>query len=147
LSDKPQSLKNHARYDPMFHYAIIWIVILNFFFAVMYFIGHHSTQSEALIQGWLIVLALGLVLMALKSRLYSLKVQDRIIRLEEQVRLRTLGAPEATISKLNIDQLIALRFASDDEVVGLAARAVTDNMTRQQIKESITNWRTDNWRV
>jgi hypothetical protein len=82
-------------------------------------------------------------------RQYPLKVQDRVIRLEERLRLQALAPAEwhAQIYRLNEDQLVGLRFAGDDEVVGLAKMALEENLTRKQIKQRIRNWRADDWRV
>jgi len=82
-------------------------------------------------------------------RLYPLKVQDRVIRLEERLRLQSLAPEEwhAQIYRLTEDQLIGLRFAGDDEVVELAKEALEGNLSRKQIKERIKNWRADDWRV
>jgi Family of unknown function (DUF6526) len=76
-------------------------------------------------------------------------VQDRVIRLEERLRLQALAPPawHAQIYRLSEDQLIALRFAADDEVVELAQQALEHNLSRKQIKERIKNWRPDDWRV
>jgi hypothetical protein len=76
-------------------------------------------------------------------------VQDRVIRLEERLRLQALAPSEwhAQIYRLNEDQLIGLRFASDDEVVDLAKQALEESLTRKQIKERIKIWRTDDWRI
>jgi hypothetical protein len=84
-----------------------------------------------------------------RIRVYAIKVQDRIIRLEERLRLQSLAPSEwhSQIYKLSEDQLIGLRFASDDEVVELAKQALEQNLTRKQIKERIRSWRADNWRV
>jgi hypothetical protein len=81
--------------------------------------------------------------------MYPLKVQDRLIRLEERLRLQALASPEwhAQIYRLTEDQLIGLRFASDDEVVGLAKHALEENLTRKQIKERIRTWRADYSRI
>jgi hypothetical protein len=82
-------------------------------------------------------------------RMYSAKVQDRVIRLEERLRLQSLAQQEwhAQIYKLTEDQLIGLRFAPDDEVVDLAKQALEQSLTRKQIKERIKSWRADNWRI
>ena len=84
-----------------------------------------------------------------KLRLYPLKVQDRVIRLEERLRLQALAPSEwhTQIYRLTEDQLIGLRFAADDEVVALAKQALEENLNRKQIKERIKNWRADYWRV
>jgi hypothetical protein len=84
-----------------------------------------------------------------KLRTYPLKVQDRVIRLEERIRLQALAPSEwhTQIYRLTEDQLIGLRFAADDEVVELAKQALEHNLNRKQIKERIKEWRPDNWRV
>jgi hypothetical protein len=89
------------------------------------------------------------ILALLKMRLYPLKVQDRVIRLEERMRLQALAPAEwhTQIYRLSEDQLIGLRFAADDEVVELAKQALEHNLTRMQIKERIKDWRGDYWRV
>jgi hypothetical protein len=139
-----QSLKNHARFDPPYHFVLALIVLANLILAIVHAVRHFGFHSA-----WLLILSLGLVILVLKLRSYPLKVQDRVIRLEERLRLQALAPAQwhAQISRLNEGQLIALRFAGDDEVVGLAKMALEENLTRKQIKERIRNWRPDNWRV
>jgi hypothetical protein len=144
MSKTSQGLKNHARLDPPYHFVLAAIVIANLVIAIVHVFRHFGFHSV-----WLLVLSLGLVILLLKIRSYPLKVQDRVIRLEERLRLQALAPAEwhAQIYRLNEDQLIALRFAGDDEVVGLAKMALEQNLTRKQIKERIRNWRADDWRV
>jgi hypothetical protein len=94
-------------------------------------------------------LSLVAIVPLLKIRSYPLKVQDRVIRLEERLRLQALAPQEwhSQIYRLREDQLIGLRFAADDEVVELAKQALEQNLDRKQIKERIRSWRPDNWRV
>jgi hypothetical protein len=89
------------------------------------------------------------LLMAGLSRGYALKNQDRLIRLEEQLRLADLLDEEqlALIDTLTVDQYVGLRFAADTEVAALAQRAVAENLNRKQIKQAITTWRPDNQRI
>jgi hypothetical protein len=96
-----------------------------------------------------VVLSVAAILALLKMRQYPMKVQDRVIRLEERLRLQTLAPSEwhTQMNRLSEDQLIGLRFASDEEVVELAKQALEHNLTRKQIKERIKDWRADYWRV
>jgi hypothetical protein len=139
-----QSLKNHARFDPAFHFLLFAVYLLNLVYA-----GFHLYRQPSLSSGWYLVLSLLAIVPILKLRPYPLKVQDRVIRLEERLRLQTLAPDEwrTRLYRLNENQLIALRFAADDEVVELARQALEQNLTRKQIKERIRNWRPDDWRV
>jgi hypothetical protein len=141
---RSQSFKNHARLDPSFHIVLTLIIGLNLIYSVVHLVRHFSRQSA-----WFVVLSAGAVIVLLKLRTYPLKVQDRVIRLEERLRLQSLAPPEwhTQIYRLSEDQLIALRFAGDDEVVALARQALEENLSRKQIKERIRNWRADEWRV
>jgi hypothetical protein len=106
---------------------------------------HRPTLASTL----LLILSIGFVMIAAKTRGYSLRVQDRVIRLEERLRLAMLmpEAGRARIGELTESQLIALRFASDDELPGLAMRALNEGLTSKQIKSSIQSWRGDYFRV
>ena len=140
----PQSLANHTRFDPLFHFFLLPLGLVAIVLSVIHII-HHPSMGSAL----LVVLAVGFFTIAGKARGYSLKVQDRIIRLEERLRLAML-MPEAgrsRIGELTESQLIALRFASDAELPGLAMRALNEGLTSKQIKSSIESWRADYFRV
>ena len=141
---KPQSLKNHARLDPSYHFLLLAVYVANLVYA-----GFHLYRQPSLSSGWYLVLSLIVIVPLVKLRTYPLKVQDRVIRLEERLRLQALAPQEwhAQIYRLNEDQLIALRFAADDEVVELAKQALEQNLNRKQIKERIRSWRADDWRV
>jgi hypothetical protein len=141
---KPQSLKNHARFDPLYHFFIVGVYLLNLVYA-----SFHLYRQPSLSSGWYLVLSIVVIVPIVKLRTYPLKVQDRVIRLEERLRLQELAPQEwhAQIYRLNEGQLVALRFAGDDEVVELAKQALEHNLDRKQIKERIRSWRTDDWRV
>ena len=140
----PQSLKNHARLDPPYHFVLTAVLAVNLFIVLCFTWKNLNYFTE-----WLVVLSIAVFIPLLKLRSYPLKVQDRVIRLEERLRLQALAPAEwhAQIYRLSEDQLIALRFASDDEVVELAKQALEENLTRKQIKERIKSWRPDNWRI
>ncbi|MGB6688661.1 MAG: DUF6526 family protein [Terracidiphilus sp.] len=137
-------MKNHGRLDPPYHIVTFAVLIVNLVLAIAFAIKHLNLYSA-----WLVILSVAVFIPFFKLRTYPLKVQDRVIRLEERLRLQVLAPSEwhTQIYRLAEDQLIALRFAADDEVVALAKDALEQNLTRKQIKERIKNWRSDNWRV
>jgi hypothetical protein len=143
----PQNYKNHTRWDPIYHFFVLPVLLLNIVVACIWY-AHHRLQH--IHSGmWLILVTIVLFIVALKVRLYVVKLQDRIIRLEERTRLVALVTPSELIEleSLTIDQLIGLRFASNPELPDLARRAVREKLNRKQIKESIVSWRADNERV
>ena len=139
-----QNLKNHGRIDPMFH-GFLFIVGLFLLGASIYaLIRDFNFMGIVRVVGviWALVLMF-------KVRLYALKVQDRLIRLEERLRLGQL-LPDATrgrIGELSESQLIALRFASDGEVPDLVKKTLDGKLDAKTIKQSIQNWRPDFFRV
>jgi hypothetical protein len=139
-----QSFKNHARYDPVFHFFLVPILSINLILAIVLLVKHPGLHMV-----WYLVLSLAASLLLAQLRMYSVKVQDRVIRLEERMRLQALAPTEwhTQIYRLSVDQLIGLRFAADDEVVELAKQALEKGLNRKQIKERIKSWRADDWRV
>ncbi len=144
MSKAPQNLKNHAKFDPAFHFVLVLVLFANLGFAITFLVQHKSLPTA-----WFLVLSVAAFVALFRLRQYPLKVQDRVIRLEERLRLQALAPPQwhAQIYRLSEDQLIGLRFAGDDEVVELAKQALEHNLNRKQIKERVRNWRADNWRV
>lgn len=148
---KPQNLANHTRFDPLFHFFLGPVFILAVVLSLIHFFAHlgegdfHDHFHAFLI----VLLAVALLVAVFKERLYALKVQDRVIRLEERLRLTQLLAEplRSRIPELTEDQLIALRFASDAELPKLVERTLKEKLSRKQIKQAIQNWRPDNWRV
>ena len=140
---RTQTAASHAAVDPITHFVVGPIFAINFVVAIVVAVRSHHALGLHL---WLIVVALALFLTALKSRIYSLRVQDRLIRLEERIRIAAL-APAADVSKLSTRQLIALRFASDAELPALVARAIAENLEPKAIKDSIQTWRPDYARI
>jgi hypothetical protein len=143
----PQNYKNHARWDPIFHFFALLILLLNIPATGFWYARHHAEHSHSGL--WFVLVSIALFLVALKARTYVTKVQDRVIRLEERLRLAALVTPSELVEleSLTTDQLVGLRFASNPELPELARRAVREKLTRKQIKESIVSWRADNDRV
>jgi len=141
---EPQSFKNHTKFDPPFHFFLAPVGLLLLILAVIDLWRNPGwmTGVHVLVVVWLIVLVF-------KARLYALKVQDRLIRLEERVRMQSLlpATMQPRIGELSIDQMVGLRFASDAELPGLVEKTLSGNWNRKQIKEAIQNWRADDWRV
>jgi len=139
----PQNLSNHARTDGWFM-VLGLIVVVNLIVAIVSLVQVRNFHHV-----WVLILSLALIVLWLRVRQYPMKVQDRLIRLEERLRLQAMAPPEwqGQIHRLSEDQLIGLRFAGDDEVVALARQALEENLNRKQIKQRIRNWRADTWRV
>jgi hypothetical protein len=147
----PQSFKKHARLDPPFHMILLTALVVNVVVSLDFAwelrklgLDHWLVYAE-----WLVILSIVVFIPVLRIRTYPIKLQDRIIRLEERLRLQALAPTEwhTQIYNLSEDQLIGLRFAADDEVVELAKQALEHKLNRKQIKERIKEWRPDNWRV
>ena len=138
-----QSFANHVRWDPAFHFFGMPVLLITFIASIVY-----AVRFPSLMSGWAVVFFAAALLLALKSRLYALRVQDRVIRLEERLRLATIAPQMRTrIEELSEQQLIGLRFACDTEAAALAERALKDKLSRQDIKKSVVGWRADYWRV
>jgi energy-coupling factor transporter transmembrane protein EcfT len=151
MAKTPQTFANHTRFDPPFHFFLIPVFALAVVFSLIFFFAHigHRTVWENVHAFLIVVFAFALLILMFKTRLYALKVQDRVIRLEERLRLMQL-LPEplrSRIPELTEGQLAGLRFASDAELPKLAERALNEKLSRQDIKKSIQNWRPDYWRV
>jgi hypothetical protein len=141
---EPQNLKSHGRLDPPYHFVLLVVLLANLIVSIVHVVRHPCFYSA-----WYVVMSVAAILALLKMRMYPVKVQDRVIRLEERLRLQARAPAEwhSQIYRLTEDQLIALRFAADDEVVELAKQALEHNLNRKQIKERIKDWRADYWRV
>lgn len=147
MPDTPQSYAHHTRWDPPFHFFILPVFVIAFIAAIVHLVLHfHHHPIHGI---FVVVVALATLLAIFKIRLNALRVQDRVIRLEERLRLASL-LPEplrSRIPELTERQLIGLRFASDGELPGLVQRALNEKLSSDDIKKSIQNWRADNWRV
>jgi hypothetical protein len=141
---RPQTLANHAKIDPLFHF-FIGPLLIGCFIASIVFLFHGVNALHI----WLVVFSLAALLLCFRTRIYSLKVQDRVIRLEERLRLTALLSEpmRKRIPELSEAQLIALRFAPDEEVPSLVEKVLRENLEPKAIKQAINHWRPDYWRV
>ena len=141
---KEQNFKNHAQLVPGFHYVVLPALMLILIGSVVNLLG--ATGENCMTASLLTALSIILILIAYYARAFALKAQDRAIRAEENFRYFILtGKPFP--STLKIYQIIALRFASDEEFISLVNKALSENLSNKQIKEAIINWRADNYRA
>jgi len=141
----PQTYANHARFVPLYHFVAFGILVLYLVWTVIELVRHPSVGA-----GFQVLLGVALLLLAWYARVFALTVQDRVIRLEERLRLAHL-LPEdlrARAGELTPGQLIGLRFASDEEVPELVRWVLEEGIRdRQAIKKRIRQWRPDQLRV
>jgi hypothetical protein len=141
----PQTMANHVRLHPPFHFFALPVSAIALIMAIVNVVLHYE-----LLAAWTIVLmAAALTMSTLLSRINALKAQDRVIRLEERLRLaQLLNEPlKFRIGELTEPQLIAIRFCSDAELPGLVDKSLKNNLSSADIKKSIVNWRADTFRV
>jgi len=142
---KPQTFENHVRIIPAYHIVLFGILIINLVWSA--YKAVRDVSFDALVS---FLLACGLVILFFSARIFALRVQDRVIRLEMFLRMERVLPPElrARISDFTVGQLIALRFASDEELPELARRVLADNLTeRKAIKRMIKHWNPDTLRA
>jgi hypothetical protein len=140
-----QNFQNHVRYVPVFHFFVLPVLVLNVGWEIQRVMVAPSGGSVKAL-----LVALALLLAALYARMFALAVQDRLIRLEMQLRLQGLLPVELRprIPEFTVNQLVALRFASDAELAGLAGKVLAENLQdRKSIKRMIQNWRADELRA
>jgi hypothetical protein len=140
----PQTLANHVRLDPPFHFFVLPVFAISWIVSVVVLV-----RRPCFLRLWIVIFVTAIVVAVTKARFYALRVQDRVIRLEERLRLATLlpDSLRPQIAKLSEGQLIALRFASDEEVPALVERTLSENLAPVVIKRAIQHWRPDYWRI
>jgi len=138
---QPQSFENHTRIVPVYHLLTLGIFVINLVWSIYRLVQVPSVDSLVSL-----LLASAFILLLLYARSFALRVQDRVIRLEMQLRLKGLLPPDlqGRIPEFTPRQLIALRFASDEELPELCRSVLRDNITEAKaIKKMIRNWQAD----
>ncbi len=145
MAEIPQTYKNHGKYVPAYHYFAIPILGIHVLWTAWTLITSFSPRGVLDL-----LVALALVVIGFYARVFALKVQDRLIRLEELQRMETLlsDPAKAQISKVRPSLFVALRFASDEELESLVERVAGGELQdRKSIKQAIQSWRPDTFRV
>jgi hypothetical protein len=145
MAEETQAFATHRRWIPAWHFFAVPVLVANVFIVAARF-----WRDPRFVNGWAVVVAIALATGILISRTMPLRAQDRIIRLEERIRLERVlpGDMRGRIGNLTPEQFIGLRFAPDDEVPELTKRALNGELkTRADIKRAIRNWRPDHMRV
>jgi len=145
MADKTQTFSTHRRFIPAFHFFALPVLLINMFVAAFQF-----WRDPRGINAWAVLVAIALAIGISWSRFMPLRAQDRIIRLEERTRLERLlpGDLRGRIGELTERQLIAIRFAPDNEVPDLTRRALSGELKSPgDIKRAIKDWRGDYFRV
>jgi Family of unknown function (DUF6526) len=141
LMAQTQNFENHEKFVPAFHFVVLPIFTLNLGWSI-YRVAHRFSGESVIA----CLLAVAFLLLAFNARVFALKVQDRVIRLEMQLRLQqVLPADLRTrIPEFAVGQLIALRFASDGELPELSRKVLDEKLTdRKTIKKLVRNWQPD----
>ncbi|OOE10073.1 DUF6526 family protein [Fictibacillus arsenicus] len=137
-----QDFKNHTRMHPIYHYVLSLLVVGGLVASIVYLLKAEDTFLGVV----LVVMSLSLAVTFALLRLYPLKAQDRAIRAEENLRYYVLTG-KLLDAKLTPGQIVALRFAPDNEFPGLAEKAAAENMKPKEIKQAINNWKADHYRI
>lgn len=141
----PQQLSNHARYVPGYHFVLSTLLLLVLGWAIV-----NVARAPGIPTALGLVLAVSLILMYWYMRAFAVRVQDRVIRLEERLRMAALLPAELQwrIPEFTPEQLVALRFASDGELSALARRVLDEKITdAKAIKQLVREWRADHLRA
>ncbi len=140
MENNTQNVKNHARTMPAFHFFVLPVFLINLI-AQLVLLKNGVTFASV----WNVVLALAFIVFAICARVFALTVQDRVIRLEMQLRLERLSPDlRPRFGEFTVSQLVSLRFASDEELPALARQVLDEKLTdRKTIKGRIQDWRPD----
>lgn len=143
---KEQKFENHSQIIPAYHYGLLGGILVLIIFSAVSLCRHCSAGLGLMLPSLALLGSVLLLAVAFVARACALKAQDRAIRAEENLRYFAITG-KLLDSKLRLGQIIALRFAPNDEFVDLAHLAVEKNLSSKEIKQAIKNWRGDYYRV
>jgi hypothetical protein len=141
-----QNYANHRRFVPPFHFFLVPLLMLTLGGSITNLCLSWGDHSRIYSASLILVLSLCMLILAPFSRMFALKAQDRAIRAEENLRHYVLTG-KLLDPKLTVRQIIGLRFAPDAEFLDLARRAAAENLSEDDIKKAVKNWKADTYRV
>jgi hypothetical protein len=142
-----QNFKNHSRLLPIYHFVGYPAVLFAFTISIVEFFNSLNGDWYGILKAAAgVSLMIAMAILIWEARHFGLRAQDRAIRAEENFR-HFIATGKPLDSRLGLRQIVALRFAGDDEFVALAKKAVEENMSAKEIKLAIKNWRADHHRV
>ncbi|MDP5229187.1 MAG: DUF6526 family protein [Cellulophaga sp.] len=139
-----QNFKNHAKLVKGFHGLLFLMIVALIIGAVNHLI--RTSSDNLYLAALMVLIAVIFLIMAWFVRSFPLKAQDRAIKAEENLRYYVMTG-KLFPQELKVSQIIALRFASDEEFLALVEKAITENLSNKEIKMLIKNWKADNYRV
>ncbi|MDX1647640.1 MAG: DUF6526 family protein [Longimicrobiales bacterium] len=145
MSEPEQSFENHAKMVPLYHYWATGLLVV----PTLYF-AYQTVTSFSVEHLMTLLFAIGVLLAGFFTRVFPLGVQDRLIRLEERLRMERLLPEELKrrIEEISTEHLVGLRFASDEELADLVRRVLDGELRdRKEVKASIRSWRADYQRI
>jgi hypothetical protein len=143
---KTQNYANHHRYIATYHGVLFALILLSLIGSCVNLAKSWGDHSRLYSAALLVIVFICFGLLCVYARMFALKAQDRAIRAEENLRHFVMTG-KLLDSRLTIRQIIGLRFAGDDEFVALARRAADENLSADDIKKAVKNWRADYYRV
>ncbi len=141
-----QNYANHRQTVPMYHVVLFGVLVLTLIGSVVNLVRSFDNREVLYSASLITALTAATLVLFFYTRIFALKAQDRAIRAEENLRHYVLTG-SLLDPRLTIRQVVALRFASDEEFPKLAARAAEENVAPDVIKQAIEKWRPDTWRV
>ncbi len=141
-----QSYAAHRQIVPLFHGVLFGLLVLTLIGAAVNLYESLGNSERLYSASLLLVLTFATIMLFFFSRVFALKAQDRGIRAEEQLRHYVLTGKRLD-PRLTMRQIVGLRFASDEELAALAARAVSEHLSEDAIKKAVKTWRPDTYRV